>query len=120
MTEQQRDMNHDRWNIASLKEYFDYAMLSLEEKFEIKLQSLDQKVEKIDKVNDIKHEAMNEVREQLGDQADTFLQTAIYDSKHEIIQNKIEGLQKLVFVGLGVWMVVQGIIVVVLIFIFKK
>mgnify|MGYP001211989895 CR=1 FL=1 len=114
-----KDDNGNKWNLASLHEHITILVSNLEDKFDIKLSALDNKLDKIDKINDVKHESMNQVREQLDDQARTFVTKEMYESKHEVIENKIEALQKLVFIGLGVWMVIQGIIVVVLVFIFK-
>jgi hypothetical protein len=74
---------------------------------------------KIEKINDLKHETMNEVRGQLTDQARTFVTKDFYDAKHEVLTNKIEALQKIVFIGLGVWLVIQGIIVAVLVLVFN-
>ena len=63
----------------------------------------------------IRLEAMNKVRGQLQDQAKTFV------SKEELklVEKDISMLSKLVYVGLGVWLLLQVIIVTVMSLLFK-
>jgi ABC-type bacteriocin/lantibiotic exporter with double-glycine peptidase domain len=109
-----------KWNINSLHDYLKDKIFFAQEKSDLRINAVLEEMHKIEKINDLKHESMNEIREQLNDQSKTFLKTDMYESKHEIITSKLDSLQKIVFVGLGVWLVIQGIIVVVLVFIFKK
>jgi ABC-type bacteriocin/lantibiotic exporter with double-glycine peptidase domain len=130
MTEQKN--NHLKaWNIFSLKEFFDFAMYSLKEKLEDEIHASEEKLiitikkdeEAVKVAKDAmehKLEGMNKIRDQLNDQASQFLRTEVFDAKHDLLVSKMESLQKIVFIGLGVWLVLQGLIVTVLVFIFKK
>jgi hypothetical protein len=99
------EQNDQRWNVYSLKEYFDLAMKNTIEV-----------IEKVEKINDEKHKSMNEIRSQLDRQAETFTTRA--DLK--LVEQKVEGLSKLVYAGLGIWFVLQGIMVFILIEVFKR
>ena len=112
--------NNTKWNLCSLHDYLKSLIVYTQDKSDLRINAAIEEMHKIEKINDLKHESMNEIRQQLNDQARTFVTKDFYDAKHEVLTNKIEGLQKIVFVGLGVWIVIQGIIVVVLIFVFKK
>ena len=127
---EKQNNNHDRWNIFSLKEYFDYAMYTLKEKFEDDLHNMDEKHTIIvtnnkDTLNAAKESmerrlnGMNQIREQLNDQAKTFLRIDTFESKHELILNKVESLQKIVWAGVGIVLFIQVIIGVVILA-FKK
>lgn len=118
MTDQQ-DMN-TKWNVNSLHEHFSVLISNAEDKADLRIKALDDKVDKIDKINDLKHESMNEVREQLKDQAATFVSRESYETRHAFIEKDIKAIQKVIWMMMGVWLVLQGIIVVVLVFVFKK
>ena len=59
-------------------------------------------------------EGMNEFRKQLEKQTVTFLSREEYEAKHQLINHKIEGLSKMVYIGVGILIVVQIAIGVVL------
>lgn len=101
------EQHKEKWNVYSLKEHFDTVMASRDEKFAEKIQALREIVDKVERLNDLKHETMNEVREQLRDQADTFLTQESFKLQHKIIEYKIERIQKYVNIGIGVWIVLQ-------------
>ena len=52
-------------------------------------------------------EGMNEFRSALKDQNSTFLTRLEYDSKHALLEQKIEVVQKLVYIGLGIAIVIE-------------
>jgi hypothetical protein len=112
--------NDSRWNIFSLKEWVDLALTSLEQRIEQRFTSTIAEMHKIEKQNDDKHRDMNEIREQLKDQATTFIPKNEYDLKHEILDNKINSLSKIVYIGLGIWTLLSLLIAIVLLLIFKK
>ena len=62
---------------------------------------------------------MNEIREQLREQANTFVSKDEYNGDKRLINTKIEHLSRLVYVGLGIWIVFQAILSAILIIIFK-
>jgi ABC-type bacteriocin/lantibiotic exporter with double-glycine peptidase domain len=112
--------NSTKWNLYSLHDYLKSLIIYTQDKSDLRINASLEEMHKIEKINDMKHESMNEIRQQLNDQSRTFITKDFYDAKHEVLTNKIEGLQKIVFIGIGVWLVIQGIIVVVLVFVFKK
>jgi hypothetical protein len=61
-------------------------------------------------------DGMNEIREQLDRQISTFV------SKDELklTQQEIKSLSRLVYIGLGVWLLLQPIIMFIMTLIFKK
>ena len=120
MTEEAKNNNHDRWNVASLKEYFDFAMYTLDEKLITIIKKDEEAVKVANTAMDHRLDGMNKIKEQLNDQAKEFMKTEIFEAKHDLISSKLESIQKIVFVGLGIWIVIQGIIVVVLVTVFKK
>jgi len=105
----------DEWTIATLKCHLTARQESYENLFNERVQSLKDIVTKNDELNTLKHESMNEIRSQLDKQATTF----ITKSDIKLVEQRVESLQKLVYIGLGVWLFLQLIIVTVLLFIFK-
>jgi hypothetical protein len=53
---------------------------------------------------------MNEVRDQLKDQAATFLTTVEYVANHKALETKIESLQKFMWLSIGALAVIQVLI----------
>ena len=101
------EQNMERWNVYSLKEHFDTVMASRDEKFAERINALREIVDKVEKLNDLKHETMNEVREQLKDQADTFITEESFKLQHRLLENKIEVIQRFIYIGVGIWIVLQ-------------
>ncbi len=97
-----------QWSLISLKKYFD-----------VRLASMETAVTKAETSHEKRLEGMNEFRAQLGDQSKTFLTRAEYDIKHELICQKIEALQKLVFIGVGIIGIAEVILVIFLIHLSK-
>ena len=105
----------DEWTISTLKCHLTSIQERYENLFNERIQSLKDVVIKNDELNTLKHESMNEIRSQLDKQATTF----ITKSDIKLVEQRVESLQKLVYIGLGVWLFLQLIIVTVLLFIFK-
>ena len=61
-------------------------------------------------------DGMNEVREQLNRQIDTF----ITKDELKLTQQEIRSLSRLVYIGLGVWLLLQPIIMFIMTLVFKK
>ena len=51
-------------------------------------------------------DSMNEFREQLKDQSKTFITVDIYSAQHKVIENKIEAVQKFM------WLIIGGLLVI--------
>ena len=102
MNQEQQNNNHERWNVFSLKEYMDYAMTTLDEKFMTITKKDEEAVKTARDSMEHRLDAVNEFKEQLNDQANSFLKREIYDANHKLIEQKIEGLSRLVYVGVGI------------------
>jgi len=94
MTDSERhEDNYKRWNVESLKEYFDLAIANLEEKIEQKFCSVKESVNKAESAHDRRLDSMNEFREQLRDQQQTFVEKSTYMSDLKNLNEKINDLK---------------------------
>ena len=64
-------------------------------------------MDKAETVMNIRLNSMNEFRAQLSDQASTFLTRDNYEVNHKLLETKIESLQKIVWTGIGMLLIVQ-------------
>jgi DNA anti-recombination protein RmuC len=55
-------------------------------------------------------DSMNEIREQLKDQAETFLPIVTYEANHRLLEMKVESLQKFMYIITGALLVIQVMI----------
>ena len=67
-------------------------------------------MDKAETVMNIRLDSMNEFREQLSDQASSFLTRDNYEANHKLLETKIESLQKIVWTGIGMLLIVQIVI----------
>ena len=114
------EINDKRWNVFSLKEYLDLAISSLSDKLNLINQNNADALNTAKDELDRRLEGMNDIRKQLNDQARTFLERNVFDAEQKLTHQKIDGIQKILWVGLGVWLVLQSILVVVLVLVFKR
>jgi len=93
------------WTIKTLKKYF-------EQRFD----AMDHARKLARKLMNKRLDGINEIREQLDRQVITFV------SKEELklVERDIKSLSRLVYIGLGVWLLLQPIIMFVMTLIFKK
>lgn len=118
-SEERHKANNMRWNVESLKEHFDTVMASRDELYEQRFRMTKESVEEAKVANDKRLDNMNELRSQLNRQADTFLTKEVYKIESKAQTDKIDALSKTVYIGLGIWIVLQVILVFILIQIFK-
>ena len=52
-------------------------------------------------------EGMNEFRQQLKDQNGTFITKTDYEGRHLTLETKIEALEKIVYIGLGICLALE-------------
>ena len=71
------------------------------------------------KALDRRFEEMNKVRAQLDRQVKTFVSLEKYEGEMLAVNKKIDYVTRIVYIGLGVWVVLQIIIVWVLTLIYK-
>lgn len=89
------------------KEYIDDQVAHVWDKVMIVEQKNNSALKEADEKLTLRLEAMNEVRDQLRTQKDTFISRNEHDGDINLVQQKLEGLQKLVYVGLGIWLLLQ-------------
>lgn len=71
------------------------------------------------KTLDRRLDEMNEVRAQLDRQVKTFISIERFEGELKAANQKIDNLSKLIYIGLGIWFVLQILIVFILVNIFK-
>lgn len=74
-----------------LKEYINFRFKILEKETENARSSMDKRLD-----------GMNEFRDQLKDQAGRFITREEYEAKYEALVEKIDGIQKPIWIGIGV------------------
>ena len=84
------------WNVDSLKEYLDKRIDDLDVANDRSVQdaksSADKAIEVNAKIIEKRLDSMNEFREQLRDQAGTFITRSEYEIAHKSLSDKIDGL----------------------------
>ena len=118
--EERKKTNHERWNVESLKEHFDTVMAGRDELYEQRFRMTKESVEDAKLANDKRLDSMNELRTQLNRQADTFLTKEVYKIESKSVIDKVDVLAKTVYIGLGIWIVLQVVLVFVLIQVFRQ
>jgi hypothetical protein len=67
-------------------------------------------MDKAETVMNLRLNSMNEFRDQLRDQAGTFITASAYSANQKLLESKIESLQKIVWTGIGMLLIVQIVI----------
>lgn len=88
---------------VTLKEY-------LEDKMDLQFESRDKALELQAGMMNTRLDALNEWRQQNRDERQTFLTKSEYDSKHQLLENKMEAMQKIIWLALGALIVIDYII----------
>jgi hypothetical protein len=86
-------------NEVSLKEYFSAQITDIKDNIRTAYISMEKRLD-----------TMNEFRDTLKDQSSKFITRDEYDSKHTNLQGQIDGVQRAVWVGMGILLVVEFII----------
>lgn len=97
MTQQNGNFTHK--DGVSLRDYFDEKFKDLEKATDLAAENLK-----------IRLDSLNEWRAQNKDERDTYLSRVEYEAKHLLLEQKIEGLQKMLYIGLGALLVVEAIL----------
>jgi hypothetical protein len=84
---------------VTLKEYFNIRLVNLEQSIIIAKESMDKRLE-----------GMNEFRNSLKDQNSTFIPRQEFEAKHEILVNKIDSMQKMIYIAIGGLLVIEIIL----------
>jgi len=93
------------WNVHSLKKYFDSSIFHIKQNTKIAGKEMDRRLN-----------GMNEIRRQLVDQAATF----VTKSELKLLDHEIKALSRLVYIGFGVWVILQVLITFILSLILKN
>lgn len=94
-------MTHDEFirvegDIVTLKEYLESRLESIDTATILRAAALDKRMD-----------AMNQIREQLATQKTEFLTRLEYDSKHQMLCDKIETVQKFVWMVSGALLLIE-------------
>ena len=97
------------WTIKTLKKYFNLQFKGMSKALKLARKLMNKRLDE-----------MNEVRAQLDRQVKTFVSLEKFDGAMNSVNQKIESLSRLVYIGLGIWLVLQLLLSALVIFIFKK
>jgi hypothetical protein len=100
----------DYTDYVSLREYITDKIKATEDKIALNLKLNQVAQDKADAKLDIRLEGMNEIRSQLDRQARTFITKPEYEAKHELLMQKIETLQKFMWLVMGAIAVLEVIL----------
>jgi hypothetical protein len=81
--------------------------VTLREYIECRFISLQRAVDKAEESNDKRFAAVNEMRTMVTDAASRFMPRIEYETAHRALVEKVEGLQKFLWMGLGAMLAVQ-------------
>ncbi len=98
-------MNEDK--LISWKEYVDVRFSDQEQAVQAALAAAEKAVVKAELASDKRFESVNEFRAQLSDQANTFISRVEYNANQKANDQKVESLQRLVFMGVGVLLTLE-------------
>jgi len=90
---------------CDLKQYVD-----LKEYFEEKFRSQDKALELSRAVIEKRLDALNEWRQQNKDERETTITKVEYNARHQLLEQKIEAVQRIVYMGLGALAVIELIL----------
>lgn len=97
-----REQSHQ--GFISLREYVDVRFLAVENA-----------VQKAEVATDKRFESVNEMRAMVNDSASKFMPRAEYEAAHSSIVEKVEALQKMLWVGFGVVLALQFLVSILLV-----
>jgi len=100
--------NKFSWNDSvSLKEYFDNKFDDLEEKINLQFTLNNQALDKAENTTNLRLESMNEFRNAMKDQSNKYMTKDEYEIKHQLIEAKIDSLQKLSYMLIGALAIIE-------------
>ena len=114
------DINFGRQDGVDLKSYFETILAELRNDYGDKIRELKEKtdlqfemkqiaLDKAESTTNIRLEGMNEFRNAMTDQQATFITKNEYDLKHEILSNKIDAIQRIMYIAFGIVLAVEFI-----------
>jgi hypothetical protein len=125
MKEETDQVQNSRLSI-SLEKHFDKVIGDLEKRIDQRFDLMQIAVDKAEKAADERAEKSNQWREQYNQQEEVLLRKDEFKAEHRILQveiktidNKIASVSKLVYIGLGIWLILQMAIGAILTLIIK-
>jgi hypothetical protein len=100
----------NKTDAVTLREYFCTKLSALEDRIELNLKLNQIALDKSENAINVRLEGLNEWRVQNKDERSKFITNEVYEAKHSLIESKIEALQKLVFIGLGIVIAVEFVL----------
>ena len=95
------------------------ALAAQEKAVAAALAAADRAVAKAERAAEARFESVNEFRGTLTDQAATFLPRREYENAHTAVVEKVEALQKFLWMGLGAMLAVQLFVGIIFVFLKK-
>jgi hypothetical protein len=89
------------------RELSPHGYISLREYVDVRFQSIAQAVDKAESAAEKRFESINEMRGMVTDAASRFMPRTEYEAAHQAMVEKVESLQKMLWVGLGVILALQ-------------
>lgn len=83
---------------------------------ESRFAALQRAVDKAEEATEKRFQSVNEMRAMVTDAASKFMPRLEYDSSHAALVDKVESLQKMMWVGTGVMLAIQFLIGILLVF----
>ena len=104
----------------NLTRYIDREIKHLKEKVNLIFSKNSQALKIAKKALSKKLRSMNKIREQLDRQILTFVSIEKYDGEMKAVNQKVDNITKILYVGIGIWLLLQVIIIWVLTIYFKS
>lgn len=108
MTAMNNEFNYQ--NGVTLKEFFCHGMDEFRKETDLKFQARDKALELQADALKTRLDHLNEWRNQLNTERESFLTRSEYELKHEILVNKIDALQKFMWLAIGIFAAIDYII----------
>jgi hypothetical protein len=91
--------------------------ITLREYMESRFSSIQRAVDKAEESTEKRFAAVNEMRAMVTDAASKFMPRLEYETSHQALVEKVEGLQKFLWMGLGAMLAIQLFLGIVFVFI---
>lgn len=80
------------WTVDTLKEYFEQRLTDQDKAVQAALTAAKEAVLKAENATDKRFDSVNEFRQQLNDQTNTFLSRPEYNAQHKALEDKVSDL----------------------------
>jgi hypothetical protein len=98
------------WTVNTLRELMEQRFTDSDKAIQAALQAAKEAVGKAEIASEKRFDSVNEFRQSLSDQTATFIPRTEYDVQYKSLDDKVNAISKLVYVGLGIILAIQFII----------